>query len=51
MKTPARTKRTMANAPETMFAKYKPAITNATSTLTTLSAVPIFDFIVLFFID
>jgi hypothetical protein len=32
-----------------MFAKYKPAIKIATSILTTLSAVPIFCFIVLFF--
>jgi hypothetical protein len=32
-----------------MFVKYKPAITIATSILTTLSAAPIFGFIVLFF--
>jgi hypothetical protein len=49
VKTPARTKRIMAKVPEIMFAKYKPAITIATSILTTLSAVPIFGFIVLFF--
>jgi hypothetical protein len=49
MKTPARTKRIMAKVSEIMFAKYKPAITIATSILTTLSDVPIFGFIVLFF--
>ena len=48
MKIPARTNRIMAKVPEMMFAKYKPAITIATSILTTLSAVPIFGFIVLF---
>jgi hypothetical protein len=46
MKTPARTKRTMAKVPEMMFAKYKPAKTIATSILITLSAVPIFGFMV-----
>jgi hypothetical protein len=49
MKTPARIKRTMAKVPEMMFVKYKPAIMTATSILTTLSAEPMFGFIVLYF--
>jgi hypothetical protein len=47
IKIPARTNSTIAKVPEMMFAKYKPAIKIATSILTTLSAVPIFGFIVL----
>jgi len=46
IKTPARIKNIIATVPEITFVKYKPAITIATSILTTLSVVPIFGFIV-----
>jgi hypothetical protein len=49
IKTPARIKRIIATVPEMMFAKYKPAITIATSILTTLSMVPMFFFICFIF--
>lgn len=48
MKIPASTKRMIAVVPEIWFSKYKPVIKIATSILTTLSAVPIFFFIVCF---
>lgn len=50
MKTTASMMRMMAKVPEMMFAKYKPAIAIAISILTTLSAVPIFGFIVIFLV-
>lgn len=49
IKTPANIKRIIAAVPEIMFAKYKPAITIATSILTTLSMAPMFFFICLIF--
>jgi hypothetical protein len=49
MTIPARTNKTIANVPEIIFVKYKLTIKIAKSILTTLSAVPIFGFIVLFF--
>lgn len=45
MKTPASTKSIIAVVPETWFAKYKIAITIATSILIALSLVPMFFFI------
>jgi hypothetical protein len=50
IKTPARIKRIIATAPEMRLAKYKPAITIATNVLTTLSAIPMFFFIVDFLV-
>ncbi len=49
MKIPARIKRRIATVPEIKFAKYNPAITIATSILTTLSTEPMFFFIVIVF--
>jgi len=46
IKIPANTNKTIAKVPEIRFAKYNPPIRMAISILATLSAVPIFDFII-----